>query len=679
MEWLPAMPYSDNKTSRQIIQFGGIQYGQGGREGEFSDTLNLSSRLYPAISQREGRTKAASPDRGTALFGWSKLCIVDGTKLLYDGEQVGTVSEGEKQFAVVNTKLCIWPDMVYLDLKNLEFKPIAPFVKAAPNSVTFTGDTITLGKNTKIKSVEEVVSGYYVIKDFPQNLAFFSKAYDSASWNESSGEWILEGEKTRILTEVLLYKGPNAPTDYSSVKVGDIFLLKKSDIDGNYALNTMSYSYTAFDNTESAGDYSENMPYYFARVSSYSYETRDSGDGQVFLTVGTINFDVYDSRQKNEVLSSYFKKGDRVSISGCEKLTKNNTKKGDYLIIESLTAFADSSSVSYGLKFSNADFTQGEETSEVEITRPAPNLSFICESENRLWGVSDEDNTIYASALGDPTNFYVYDGLSTDSYAVAVGSDGKWTGCCPLGGNVLFWKEDKLHKLLGSVPSEYQLYTYTVQGVQEGSWKSMKVINEVLYYKGEKGVYAYGGSTPILLSENFGTRRFGNASGGSDGQHYYICMQDLDTQKWGVWGYNTMRGIWLQQLNERVIDFTNLDGDMYYLTGDGKSVWKVGEEDETPIEWSADLYPMDEQTNGKKGYSKILMRFELEQGAFVKVELKEDYGRWKKVGTVNGARRSTENFYVMPGRCDTFQIRLSGKGRCIIKSITREFDLGSEV
>ena len=54
-----------------------------------------------------------------------------------------------------------------------------------------------------------------------------------------------------------------------------------------------------------------------------------------------------------------------------------------------------------------------------------PDLDFICESENRLWGCSNETRTIYASALGDPTNFFSYQGLSTDSYAVAVGSEGR--------------------------------------------------------------------------------------------------------------------------------------------------------------------------------------------------------------------------------------------------------------
>lgn len=656
MEWLPAMPYSDNKTSRQIIQFGGIQYGQGGREGEFSDTLNLSSRLYPAISQREGRTKAASPDRGTALFGWSKLCIVDGTKLLYDGEQVGTVSEGEKQFAVINTKLCIWPDKKYLDLDSMEFGNLDESILSKPSTTTsFSANSITLQIDEIIeKGLYSFFVEYHDLSaPHLQEQWVYIKTYTSAKWNQESNSWELEGE------EEVMVQNAN----------GKIVMLKKSDVSGNYVLNTRTrFKDLDLGTDETTVPYTDNNDKgYYAIVTGV--KTDDSGSGwQSLFFSHKLTYDVHNAANANDTFEGRFSAGDIVDISGCKKNEQNNKEKIKVKEVNGLT-----------LTFSDDTFTSGQETEQITIRRPVPNLDFICESENRLWGVSDEDKTIYASALGDPTNFYVYDGLSTDSYAVAVGSDGKWTGCCPLGGNVLFWKEDKLHKLLGSVPSEYQLYTYTVQGVQAGSWKSMKVINEVLYYKGEKGVYAYGGNTPILLSENFGTRRFGNASGGSDGQHYYICMQDLDTQKWGVWGYNTMRGIWIQQLDERVIDFTNLDGDMYYLTGDGKSVWKVGEEDETPIEWSADLYPMDEQTNGKKGYSKILMRFELEQGAFVKVELKEDYGRWKKVGTVNGARRSTENFYVMPGRCDTFQIRLSGKGRCVIKSITREFDVGSEV
>ena len=89
--------------------------------------------------------------------------------------------------------------------------------------------------------------------------------------------------------------------------------------------------------------------------------------------------------------------------------------------------------------------------------------------DNRIWGA--EGKTIYASALGDPTN-YVYDGVSTDSYAVAVGTEGEFTGCIAYSSTVLFWKENCLHKVLGSYPAQYEIYTYTVPGIQKGSEKS---------------------------------------------------------------------------------------------------------------------------------------------------------------------------------------------------------------
>ena len=55
----------------------------------------------------------------TALTVWDGLIAVQGTDLLCEGKKVGTVSQGEKQFAVVNTRLVIWPDKLSLDLKTL--------------------------------------------------------------------------------------------------------------------------------------------------------------------------------------------------------------------------------------------------------------------------------------------------------------------------------------------------------------------------------------------------------------------------------------------------------------------------------------------------------------------------------------------------------------------------------
>ena len=186
-----------------------------------------------------------------------------------------------------------------------------------------------------------------------------------------------------------------------------------------------------------------------------------------------------------------FKAGDAIEISGCTTCAANN---GSH-IIRSLEARK--------LTFTKDIFTKtGVEAGTVMLERKVPDLTCICECDNRIWGA--EGKTIYASALGDPTNFYVYDGVSTDSYAVAVGTEGEFTGCIAYSSTVLFWKENCLHKVLGSYPAQYEIYTYTVPGIQKGSEKSLAVINETLFYKGRNGVYAYSGGTPELLTENFG-------------------------------------------------------------------------------------------------------------------------------------------------------------------------------
>ena len=365
-------------------------------------------------------------------------------------------------------------------------------------------------------------------------------------------------------------------------------------------------------------------------------------------------------------LEDLFKENQAVEISGAS-IAENNKE----IIIRKVEGNT--------LTFYNDSFTAGDSSTEVTIERKVPDLKVICSSNNRVWGA--DDTTIWASALGDPFTWYNYDGLSTDSYAVAVGTDGPFTGCVEYGSNVLFFKEDKLHKVLGTSPKDYAIYTYTIQGIQNGSMKSAQVINEVLYYKGVEGVYAYNGGVPYLVSENFGTRLYEAARASTDGQRYYISMQDVETGEWGLWTLDTLRNIWLKEDNTHVLEFATLEGDLLFLSGDGKTLYKTGQPDQdgSKIKWSATFYPMDETTHSKKGYSRLLMRMELEPGAWVKAEIKEDLNPWKTLSTVHGQRVRTAHVTFLPGRCDTFQIRLSGEGRCVVKSLIREFDTGSEV
>ena len=138
---LPQISNNVGKSKSEIVSMRGINWSDQLQDGDMRDSLNLSARRYPYITTRRAREKQKKTadsyySGGTALTAWGKLVAVEGTNLLYDGEVVGQVTAGEKQFAVVNTKMVIWPDKVYLDMNTKSVKPLG-------DSVTGSGAVFT--------------------------------------------------------------------------------------------------------------------------------------------------------------------------------------------------------------------------------------------------------------------------------------------------------------------------------------------------------------------------------------------------------------------------------------------------------------------------------------------------------------------------------------------------------
>ena len=358
-----------------------------------------------------------------------------------------------------------------------------------------------------------------------------------------------------------------------------------------------------------------------------------------------------------------FKVGDAVTISGCASHPENNKTA----IIRGVDGNR--------LTFYENTFTEGKETEPITIKREVPDLDFICESNYRLWGT--KGNTIYGSKYGDPFNFQVFDGLTGDSYYIDVATDGPFTGCVPYSSHICFFKENTLHKLYGSKPSNFQLVTSQVYGVQKGSERSMVTINETLFYKGVNGVYAYTGGVPDLVSEKFGTKRFSDACAASDGERYYIAMQSGG--EWGIYVYDVARNLWTREDGMRCVDMAAHDGHVYLLDAGG-TLWKVDEAAEEQIGWSMTFCPFHETVNERKGYSKFHLRLELEAGAWLTAEMKRDTDtRWEKIYTTHNERARTVSIPVLPRRCASVQIRLTGKGKCVLRTFIREFFTGSDV
>ena len=147
-----------------------------------------------------------------------------------------------------------------------------------------------------------------------------------------------------------------------------------------------------------------------------------------------------------------------------------------------------------------------QNTGHIRIERRVPKMDYVCEANNRLWGCyygafnGETLNEIYACKLGDFKNWNCFMGLSSDSYAVTVGTDGQFTGAITHMGYPLFFKENHMHKIYGNYPANFQVQTTACRGVEKGSDKSLAIVNEVLYYKSRSGICGYDGSLPIETS-----------------------------------------------------------------------------------------------------------------------------------------------------------------------------------
>lgn len=375
----------------------------------------------------------------------------------------------------------------------------------------------------------------------------------------------------------------------------------------------------------------------------------------------------------------YFRTGDAVTISGCTAIPGNNLSviiramDGDKLYFYENT---------FTLSAEGSEYT---EQGDLQIARTVPDLKFVCEHENRLWGCNG--NTIYASKLGDIFNWNVYDGLDTDSFAVDTGSAGDFTGCISYRGYATFFKEDHIYKVYGSVPSNFQVLGSATLGLAEGSGNSLAIAGETLFYLSPSGIMAYTGGIPQPMGQAFGKLRFRDAVGGSDGLKYYVSMLSADGS-WGLYVFDTQQGLWHKEDETQAIGFGKWDGNLYVLNAAGE-IWITGNiqdppedaEPEAAVEWFAEFADFTEKDPNKKGVGKIQIRLELDEGATVQVWIQFDSdGNWQKVGTAlgEGAKRS---YYlpIIPRRGDHYRLKLTGIGGCWVYSMTREYYSGSEL
>lgn len=405
-------------------------------------------------------------------------------------------------------------------------------------------------------------------------------------------------------------------------------------------------------------------------------------------------------------IGSSFAPGDYIRVSGIEPGTYSGLNVGDnpsdgvyrevlvtgenYIVLD---AYAPTEA--HGI-MNDTPPAEGYVKAAMDI----PDMSYVIEAQNRLWGCKYGTvngklvNEIYASALGRFDVWHKYAGVSTDSYAASIGSDGRWTGAVNYQGYPLFFKEDRMHKVYVSASGAHRIQEYTMRGVQPGGAKSLAVVNGVLFYKARDCVCAYDGSgAPTDVSEklNLDSLSYPGSTTSIAAAYrdkYYLYLQMNTPPGSRLLVLDTRRGAWYRENLPigSITDFTEHFGSLLCAAGGieeiahDNQVSAIGDTKEGDVAWSCETGLIGYSTVEQKYVSRFNIRMSLARDAYMDVLVQYDSdGVWHNQGRIQGVGTRTFMLPVRPRRCDHFRIRLEGSGDVRIYSFAKIFEAGSDV
>ena len=384
--------------------------------------------------------------------------------------------------------------------------------------------------------------------------------------------------------------------------------------------------------------------------------------------------------------SKIFRIGDAVRITA-GSLSVVAVIRDFYRQIETDTGYDEAGNRYYGssqIVFDDEALRELFGIGSATIEREVPDLKHLCEDGNRLWGC--DNDTIYASKLGDPFSWNCFELLETDSWTLTPSSSGEFTGCINYQGYPTFFKEDRLYKVYGQTPSAFSVVDSPCLGVAAGCGDTLALAWGYVFYLGTNGPMVYSGSLPRPVSNELGGIRLTGGCAGSDGLKYYGSLREPDGSS-KLYVYDVQRGLWHIEDETESLGFCRVDGDLYCLGADGRiqilgaaKAAPDGAQTEEAVAWMAEFSDFTHEDPNHKGVSKLQMRLSLGEGSRVTVLIQFDSdGVWRNVRTLEG-RGGKRSYYlpIIPRRCDHYRLRLEGAGEARIHSMVRESYSGSE-
>ena len=369
-----------------------------------------------------------------------------------------------------------------------------------------------------------------------------------------------------------------------------------------------------------------------------------------------------------------FKVGDSLVISGCSK-EKNNThilesrldRAADDDIVSAVVSAAQTGKIYLQLYNKHGEkvcFVSATETGSITLKKAIPDMDHICVHNNRLWGTASSGEYIYASKLGDCTDFNSFAGLSTDSWYSYVATGGDFTGICSYRTAVVAFKRNYIHHVYGDAPVNFSIPKQTFGGCIDG--RSICEIGGVLYYLAPDGFRAYSGGEPYDISPQLNLK-YSSCAAGTDGIHYYASAF-LDDGTCDVLVYTPEKNIWVREDSTPFADFCSFNGCVYGIA-DGK-MWRLGCGGSEGFTWSAVSKRFTYDMINHKGMSCMWIRADMGSGAEMSVYISADGGEFVSCGAICGSEGfSVYRIPVRFKKCNSFRIKLVGHGKAIIHDI----------
>ena len=718
---LPRLPYALGTSVLSQASFSSLNETPACRDGGIKDMADISGEDYPFLSARGARTEFIPENEGYRILGagfegqFFTVVHKQGTSYFYYGGKLkGKWSDEKaqkKQFAVINRYICIFPDAVYYrtedakgieeykathdceteyecrilcsyatsenDGGSMEYEAYGSEVLSKWQSTSLTDEEgHTLYRSTAFKEFYDYAQSPPIGKVI--NKYFFEGDSVNLCYYDEKSDKILESrygiDQNRPL-KIKRVKSKQDGTEYSYFET-DVILLSKDKHEVSYSFNRIRLAVPA--------EYYERFGF-LSPVLEVS-EISEVSDTDVRLFIKTPEAFVFG---ENESIAISIEDEISLGIGNGSVISISPTVYGsaDSLRVEKAEFY---SSIAPRLCFPKEYFPGIGNTNEdiqVRIRNKLPETDFVCASNNRIFAVSGK--TLYAGAFGDPFTWFRYEGTDADCYAVEIAGSGDFTALFPFGGVINIFRSDRVIKLYGDVPSEFQTYEVICDGVKAGCSDSVCVISGSCYYVSERGVELYGGSMPSLISDRIKPNFGDMCAAASDGRRYY-----LSGAKESLYVFDTENGGWYK---EKKRDFyggfragtsayavsecgiTLLSGKDAVFDGMSQGIcefpfYSLGETECGGVIEFGDFY-LD--TFGKKRVHRLILRIFASKGCAVRIYIGYDGKPYERAAELYADEgKEARLIPIIPKRCDRYRLKIEADRYFRLEGLAAEVSSG---